>query len=226
MKLMIDEGQIQVIRRLYDVFPAEGVTTNPSILAKTGRPPYEVLKEIRAFIGKEAQLHVQVTGESREEMLEESRRIRRELGENTFIKVPVNREGMAAIRLMKQDKALVTGTAVYTRMQAYLAAQAGADYVAPYVNRIDNLGADGIQTVKDIHALFRNNGLSTQVLAASFKNSQQVQELCLCGIGAATVSADVMERLLKNDAVDMAVSVFRKDFEGLCGQGKTMKDCG
>ena len=74
--------------------------------------------------------------------------------------------------------------------------------------------------------LFQNNGLKTQVLAASFKNSQQVQELCLYGIGAATVSADVMESLLKNDAVDMAVSVFRRDFEGLCGQGKTMKNCG
>lgn len=226
MKLIIDEGQIQVIRRLYDVFPAGGVTTNPSILAKAGRPPYESLKEIRALIGKEAQLHVQVTGGTREEMLGESRRIRKELGENTFIKVPVNREGLAAIRLMKKEGALVTGTAVYTRMQAYLAAEAGADYVAPYVNRIDNLGADGIRTTKDIHMLFQNNGLKTQVLAASFKNSQQVQELCLYGIGAATVSADVMESLLKNDAVDMAVSVFRRDFEGLCGQGKTMKNCG
>ena len=225
MKLIIDEGQIEVIQRLYQVFPAEGVTTNPSILAKAGRPPFAALKEIRQFIGKAAQLHVQVVSGDRNVMLKEAERIRRELGENTYIKVPVTREGLAAIGLLKKEGALVTGTAVYTRLQAYLAAQAGADYVAPYVNRIDNLGGDGIRTVKDIHDLFRNNGCKTQVLAASFKNSQQVQELCQHGIGAATISADVMEGLLKNAAVDLAVSAFRTDFEGLCGQGRTMYDC-
>ena len=107
-------------------------------------------------------------------------------------------------------------------MQAYLAAKAGAKYAAPYVNRIDNLGANGIKAAKDIHDIFRNNGLSTQVLAASFKNCQQVLELAEYGVGAATVSPDVMEAFLKLDAVNAAVDAFRRDFEGLCGEGKTM----
>lgn len=225
MKLIIDEGKIDVIRRLYEVFPLEGVTTNPSILAKTGRPPFAVLKEIRSLIGEKAQLHVQVISPEAKDMVQEAQRILSLLGENTYIKVPVTAQGLKAIRLLKQEGVKVTGTAVYTRLQAYLAGQAGADYVAPYVNRIDNLGSDGIGTAKAIHDLFRNNGMSTQVLAASFKNLHQVQELCVYGIGAATVSSAVMEQMVKNDAVDQAVLTFQRDFEGLCGPGKTMKDC-
>ena len=107
-------------------------------------------------------------------------------------------------------------------MQAFLAAKAGADYAAPYVNRMDNLGTDGIGNTKIIHDIFQKNGLKTQVLAASFKNSFQVLELCRYGVGAATIAPDVIEGLLKNDSVSMAVEAFIHDFEGLCGEGKTM----
>jgi len=110
-------------------------------------------------------------------------------------------------------------------MQGYLAGKAGAKYAAPYVNRIDNLGADGIKTAKEIHDIYKNNNLNTEVLAASFKNSQQVLELCKYGIGAATISPDVIEGLIKNPTVDMAVKAFQDDFEKLCGQGKSMLNC-
>lgn len=129
------------------------------------------------------------------------------------------------MKALKKDGTNVTATAIYTQMQAYLAGKAGADYAAPYVNRIDNLGANGVKTTKDIHDIFKKNGLKTEVLAASFKNSQQVLELCQYGIGASTISPDVIEGLIKNDSVTMAVSAFVKDFEELCGTGRTMKDC-
>lgn len=222
MKLIIDDAHIDKIKQLYEYFPVDGVTTNPSILAKAGRDPYEVLGEIRAFLGAEGELHVQVLSQTAEEMVAEAGRIRAALGENTFVKVPVTREGLKAIKLLAAAGCNVTATAIYTQMQAYLAAKAGAKYAAPYVNRIDNLGANGIQAAKDIHDIFRNNGLSTQVLAASFKNCQQVLELAEYGVGAATVSPDVMEAFLKLDAVNAAVDAFRRDFEGLCGEGKTM----
>ncbi len=118
----------------------------------------------------------------------------------------------------------ITATAIYTPMQAYLAAKAGADYAAPYVNRIDNLGANGIESTKMIQNIFENNGFKTQILAASFKNSNQVQELCAYGVGAATVAPDVIENLIKNACVTTAVEDFIRDFEGLCGKGKTMLD--
>lgn len=225
MKFIIDDANVEAIKNLYEYFPVEGVTTNPSILAKSRRSPYEVLKEIREFIGKDADLHVQVISKNAADMVTEAVEIQERLGENTFIKVPTTREGLKAMKLLSAKGVKITATAIYTPMQAFLAAKAGAAYAAPYVNRIDNLGADGIETVKKIHDIFKNNGLRTEVLAASFKNSQQVLDLCAYGIGAATIAPDVIEGLIKNDAVTSAVDAFTNDFEGLCGKSKTMKDC-
>lgn len=225
MKFIIDDANVEAIKNLYEYFPVEGVTTNPSILAKSRRSPYEVLKEIREFIGKDADLHVQVISKNAADMVTEAVEIQERLGENTFIKVPTTREGLKAMKLLSAKGVKITATAIYTPMQAFLAAKAGAAYAAPYVNRIDNLGADGIGTVKKIHDIFQNNGLKTEVLAASFKNSQQVLDLCAYGIGAATIAPDVIEGLIRNDAVSAAVDAFTKDFEELCGKSKTMKDC-
>ena len=223
MKFIIDDADIAKIKDIYNTFAVDGVTTNPSILAKSGRQPYEVLMEIREFIGPDAELHVQVIALDAEGMVRDGHRIVEVLGKNTYVKVPTTKEGLRAMKLLHGEGIRVTATAIYTRMQAFLAAKAGADYAAPYVNRIDNLGGDGVKTAQDIHDIFRKNGLNCQVLAASFKNSQQVQELCEYGIGAATISPDVIEALIKNDSVTMAVEAFVKDFEGLCGKGVTME---
>ena len=221
MKLLIDDANIAKIKKLYDLYPIDGVTTNPSILAKSGRQPYDVLKEIRAFIGDD-ELHAQVLSRKAEDMIEEAHKMAEILGKNTFIKVPSIPEGFKAMKALSKDGFKITATAIYTPMQAYLAAKSGADYAAPYVNRIDNLGANGIETTKTIQNIFENNGFKTQILAASFKNSNQVQELCAYGVGAATVAPDVIEGLVKNACVDSAVEAFISDFEGLCGAGKTM----
>lgn len=223
MKFIIDDADIAKIKDIYNTFAVDGVTTNPSILAKSGRQPYEVLTEIREFIGPDAELHVQVIAQDAEGMVRDGHRIVEVLGKNTYVKVPTTKEGLRAMKMLHGEGIRVTATAIYTRMQAFLAAKAGADYAAPYVNRIDNLGGDGVKAAQDIHDIFRKNGLDCQVLAASFKNSQQVQELCEYGIGAATISPDVIEALIKNDSVTMAVEAFVKDFEGLCGKGVTME---
>ncbi len=225
MKFIIDDANIEKIKEIYTTFPADGVTTNPSILAKNGKQPFETLKEIREFIGEDAELHVQVVALDMEGMIEDAHRIQKELGKNTYVKIPTTKEGLKAMKALKKEGAKITATAIYTQMQAFLAGKIGADYAAPYVNRIDNLGADGIKTAKDIHDIFKNNNLKTEVLAASFKNSQQVLELCKYGIGASTMSPDVIEGLIKNDSVAMAVDAFTKDFEKLCGENVTMKNC-
>jgi TalC/MipB family fructose-6-phosphate aldolase len=225
MKFIVDYANLDQIKEMYEYFPVDGVTTNPSILAKEGKNPYVLLKEIREFIGAEAELHVQVISLDAESMVKEAHRIQQELGANTYVKVPVTREGLKAMKALAAEGANITATAIYTQMQAYLAGKAGAHYAAPYVNRIDNLGADGIKVAKDIHDIFKKNGLKTEVLAASFKNSQQVLELAAYGVGASTISPDVIEGLIKLDSVTSAVAAFVKDFEGLCGEGKTMIDC-
>lgn len=225
MKLLIDNADLAKIKTIYNFFPVDGVTTNPSILAKTGCDPYTVLKAIRAFIGQEAELHVQAVARSAEEMVAEGRQIAEILGRNTYIKIPSVKEGLKAMTILSGEGYRVTATAIYTPMQAFLAAKAGADYAAPYVNRIDDLGADGIQTVEKIQDIFTMNGMKTQILAASFKNSQQVQSLCAYGIGAATLAPEIFDKLIGHASVASAVEAFISDFESLCGPGKTMRDC-
>lgn len=225
MKLIIDDAHMEQIQKIYEYYPVDGVTTNPSILAKSGRKPYEVLREIRGFIGGNAELHVQVVANTAEGMLKDAERILDELGSNTYVKVPSVPEGFKAMMALKKKKINITATAVYTPMQAFLAAKSGAAYAAPYINRIDNMGYNGIQVAKNIHDIFRNNGLQTEVLAASFKNSQQLLELCEYGIGASTVSPDVIEVLVKNPAITSAIDDFISDFEMLTGEGMTMSDC-
>lgn len=226
MKFLIDDANIDKIKEIYNYYPMDGVTTNPSILSKNGRAPYEVLKEIREFIGNEAELHVQVVSTKAEEMVKEGRKIVEVLGRNTFIKIPTIPEGVKAMQILSKEGYNVTATAIYTAMQGFIAAKSGAKYVAPYVNRIDNLGADGIATAREIHNILKANNLDTHVLAASFTNSQQVQSMCLSGIGAVTIAPNVLHNLIKNASVADAEDTFLLDFESLCGEGKTMYNCG
>jgi TalC/MipB family fructose-6-phosphate aldolase len=225
MKLIVDFANLDQIKELYEYYPLDGVTTNPSILAKEEKNPYEVLKGIREFIGPDADLHVQVISLDAETIIKEARVIQQKLGATTYIKIPVTREGLKAMKALALEGANITATAIYTQMQAYLAAKAGAHYAAPYVNRIDNLGVNGVKVAKEIHDIFKNNGLKTEVLGASFKNSQQVLELAAYGVGAVTIFPDVIEGLINLDSVTCAVDAFVKDFEKLCGDGKTMLDC-
>lgn len=224
MKLIIDDANIEEIKRVYEFYPIDGVTTNPSILAKYGRHPYDVLKEIREFIGKDAELHVQAVSKSAEGIIEEAHRIVNELGENTFVKIPSIPEGFKAMKLLYNEGIKTTATVIYTPLQAYLAGKSGASYVAPYVNRIDDMGYDGVLIAKAIHEIFKNNNMGTEVLAASFKNSQQVLELCKCGIGASTVSPHVIDDFVKNQAIDAAIDTFISDFESITREGATMSN--
>lgn len=225
MKLLIDDANIEKIKRIYEYYAVDGVTTNPSILAAEKRNPYEVLKEIRTFIGEEAELHVQVVSTSADEMIKEGYKIVKELGKNTYIKIPTIPEGLKAMKKLSSEGYKITATAIYTPMQAFLAAKAGADYAAPYVNRIDNLGTNGIEVARKIHDIFKNNNFKTQILAASFKNSLQVLELCEYGVGASTVAPEIIEGLIKNTSISSAVDAFVDDFENLCGKNKTMLNC-
>lgn len=225
MKLCIDDANVEKIRRIYDCYPVDGVSTNPSILAKTGRKPYEVLKEIRGIVGEDGELFVQAISLRAEGIVEEAHRIAAELGETTLTKIPCVPEGFKAMKQLKAEGLRFIGTAVYTPMQGFLAAKCGAEYVAPYVNRIDNMGFDGVQVSKDIHDAIQRSNLDSGLLAASFKNSQQVLELVKYGVKAITAAPEVIEGLVKNAAVDAAIAQFNEDFAGLVGEGKTMADC-
>lgn len=220
MKLLIDDANINNIKRICEFYPIDGVTTNPSILAKTGKNPYTVLKEIRQYIGDNSELHVQTVARTAEGMVKDAHKILECLGKNTYIKIPAIPEGFKAMKILNKEGILITAIAIYTPTQALISAKCNASYVAPYINRIDNMGYNGIYVAKKIQNILKNNGLNTEILAASFKNLQQLLELYEYGIGAATLSLDVIESLVKNKAIDD----FINDFKKLTENGKTMSD--
>ena len=129
------------------------------------------------------------------------------------------------MRILSGQGFHITATAIYSIQQAYLAGKAGADYAAPYINRIENLGADGIPYAKRIQKIFKKNDMKTELLAASFKNTLQVLELAEYGVGAVTVAPDVLDSLVNNPAVAAAIDTFILDFAELCGDGKDMSNC-
>ena len=218
MKLFIDDANIEAIKRINDLYPVDGVTTNPSILSKAGRIPKETLLEIRKVLGEDKIIFAQAVALDYDGMLKDARMIMDLLGKNTIVKIPSIPVGFKAISALKAEGISTCGTVVYTPMQAYLAAKAGASYVAPYVNRIDNMGYNGVETVKEIQDILENNCMDSEVLAASFKNSQQVLELAKYGVGSATAAADVIESFVKNLAIDGAINDFVVDFEKLTGK--------
>ena len=224
MKLFIDGADVREIRRLCGLYPIDGVTTNPSILAGVGGDPVSLLKKIRGVIGEERLLFAQAIPRDSEGMMRDARALVRLLGPNTIVKIPCVPEGFRAIRLLSGEGIRTCGTVVYTPLQAWLAAKAGAEYAAPYVNRIDSMGYDGERIVKEIQDILMRHGMRTEILAASFKNSQQVLSLCAYGIGAATCAPAVIDGFVKSRAIDGAVEDFILDFERVAGRGRTMAD--
>ena len=225
MKFLIDDAHLDKIKEIYEFFPIAGVTTNPTILSKVGGNPFDTLKQIRKFIGEDADLHVQAVSRTAEKIVEEAHHIVNQLGANTYIKIPAVPEGFKAMEiLLHNSEILITATAIYTPMQAFIAGQCGASYAAPYINRIDNMGFNGLRVAQEIQQIFSANRMETEVIAASFKNSQQVLELCKCGVGAATLSPEIFSAMVKNSAINDAVENFIADFENFAGQDKTMLD--
>jgi fructose-6-phosphate aldolase 2 len=213
MKIVIDSANVDTIKKLIDYYPIDGVTTNPSIIVKEKRPFLPLLKEIRSIIGDERMLHVQVLSSTATEMVEEAINNREQLGGNYYTKIPVTREGIKAIKELKLKGIKVLATTIYTPMQAIVAAKAGANYVAPYVNRIENLSGNGIQVVEEIRTMFDQYNLSCKILAASFKNVRQVQGVCLAGAHAITAGGDIIESLLNHPSTQGDVEQFQEDWK-------------
>jgi fructose-6-phosphate aldolase 2 len=220
MLYLLDTANLDQIKRAFDLYPMSGVTTNPTIISKEKRSFLDILKGIREIIGEDKMLHVQAVSKNADEIVKEAEYITNTIGGNIYIKVPVIPEGIKAMKILKSKGIKITATAVFTADQALMAAVAGADFVAPYVNRIDNISGNGVNVVKEIVELFKIYNLNTKVLAASFKNVQQVHEVALAGGQSATVNADIMDGLLSHPLTDWSVDQFVSDWEGVYGKGK------
>lgn len=224
VQLLIDHANLASIRGLLEYLPIDGVTTNPSILAREGGNPLETLRSIRRLLPDEAVLHAQAVATTPEALVDEARALRAEFGKNFYVKIPVTRAGLEAIKVLGKEDFPLTATGVYSPLQALIAAKAGARYAAPYVNRLDNMGVDGIGVAAQIHEIFVANDVEADVLAASFKNSRQILELARLGIGAVTASPDVLASLVAHAATTEAIEGQNGDLAGIIGAGRTMLD--
>jgi len=224
MLYLLDTADVRAIARCVDLFPLAGVTTNPTLIARAKRPLLSILTEIRAIIGERAMLHAQVMGADAETMAAEAARLCDRFGPNLYPKIPITPQGLKAIRQLAAAGFSVTATAIATPQQALLAARAGAAFTAPYVNRIDNASGDGPGVVAQMVRLFSTFGLPTRVLAASFKNVQQVHAVAMAGAHAATMSPDLLEQVLAHPLTDSGVAGFNHDWAAAFGSGTTVLD--
>ena len=220
MIYILDTADLEAIKHCNEFYPLSGVTTNPSIIAKAKTDFWELVCDIRKIIGDDKMLHVQTTAEKAEDIVAEARLLRERLGGEFYIKIPIGEEGLKAMMLLKKLGIGVTMTAIFTPAQALMAAMAGADFVAPYVNRLDSIMGDGVRVVSEIVEQFELYGIETRVLAASFKNAEQVHKCALAGCHSVTVTADIMKNLISHPMTDAAIEGFDRDWRSVYGDKK------
>lgn len=223
MLYILDTADLAAIRHCNEFYPLAGVTTNPSIIAKEKGDFWKLVKEIRSIIGEEKMLHVQTTQKKAEKIVEEAKLLKEELKGDFYVKIPIGEEGLKATMELKKLGIGVTMTAIFTPAQALIAAMAGASFVAPYVNRLDNILGDGTEVVAEIVKQLAHYGSDCKVLAASFKNAEQVHKCASAGCHSVTVAADILKTIISHPMTDAAIAGFDKDWAAVYGE-KTIAD--
>lgn len=214
MEILIDTANVEAVKKYSDIYDLTGVTCNPSILAKEEPNFYGILDKIRAIIGPNKELHIQLTAPDFDGMLREADSIAEHFGKaHTYLKVPTNEEGIKTIKRLKRDGFLVTATAIYTSQQGMLALSVGADYLAPYYNRMSNAGYDAHQQIADLVYLIDRWHLPSKILAASFHNAWQVLDALLAGAHAVTTAPEYLSAMVNTPDVSDALDKFNKDWE-------------
>ncbi|EAR4438651.1 fructose-6-phosphate aldolase [Salmonella enterica] len=216
MELYLDTANVAEVERLARIFPIAGVTTNPSIVAASKESVWDVLPRLQNAIGEEGTLFAQTMSRDAKGMVEEAKRLNNTIP-GIVVKIPVTAEGLAAIKLLKKEGIVTLGTAVYSASQGLLAALAGAKYVAPYVNRVDAQGGDGIRMVQELQTLLERHAPDSMVLAASFKTPRQALDCLLAGCQAITLPLDVAQQMLNTPAVESAIEKFEQDWKNAFG---------
>jgi len=218
MEYMLDTVNINDIKEYSEYFHITGITSNPSIIKAEGKIDFfNHFKEIRTIIGLDKSLHIQVIAEDYEGIMAEAKVILENVDKHVYIKVPVTQEGVKAIRALKALDVGVTATAIYTKAQGFLAMEAGADFIAPYFNRMENMDIDPREVITAFADIIDRYEYKTKILAASFKNMGQVNDAFLCGAQTATMAPAILGDALKMPAIKKAVDDFSIDWKGIFG---------
>ncbi|RUM42374.1 MAG: fructose-6-phosphate aldolase [Desulfurobacterium sp.] len=209
MKFFIDTADINEIRAAMEMGMVDGVTTNPTLISKTGRPFLEVAKEIVETVPGPVSL--EVVSLDTQGMVDEARRLSK-LGDNVVIKIPMTTEGLKAVKILSQEGIKTNVTLVFSPLQAILAAKAGANYVSPFVGRLDDIGHDGMELISQIVQIYDNYGFETEVIVASIRHPQHVLQAALIGADIATIPFKVIKQLAKHPLTDVGLQRFLEDW--------------
>lgn len=208
MKLYLDTANVEEIREL--AWLIDGVTTNPTLVAREGRPFHEVLREICALV--RGPVSAEVLALDEDGMVREARELAA-LAPNVVVKIPMTEAGLKAVQALTREGIRTNVTLVFSANQALLAAKAGASYVSPFVGRIDDAGGDGMAVVEEILALYENYGFPTEVIVASVRHPGHVLQAALLGAPIATVPYAVLKKLVGHALTDAGIAQFLKDWQ-------------
>jgi len=210
MQFFIDTANIDEIKQAIDWGILDGVTTNPTLAAKTGRPFMDVVKDILSIV--DGPVSLETVSLDTEGMVKEGRFLA-ELGDNVVVKIPMTKEGMKAVNILEEEGIPTNVTLIFSPMQALIAAKAGASYVSPFIGRLDDISTDGMNLIRDIRTIFDNYGYETEIIAASIRHPIHVLEAAKAGADIATIPFNVLEALFKHPLTDIGIDKFLKDWE-------------
>ena len=218
MKLFVDTGKIEDIKKANDLGVICGVTTNPSLIAKEGgRSQEEILKEIASIVDGPISGEVKATTVDAEGMIKEGREIAA-MHPNMIVKIPMTAEGLKAVKVLSAEGIKTNVTLIFSANQAILAANAGATYVSPFLGRLDDINMAGIDLIRDIAEIFDIYGYETEIIAASVRNPIHVTDCALAGADIATVPYSVIETMINHPLTTAGIEKFQKDYIAVFGE--------
>lgn len=210
MKIFLDTANIDHIREANDLGVIDGVTTNPSLIAKEGRRFEEVVKEICSVV--DGPISAEAVAENAGSMFEEAKELSK-IHPNVIIKVPMTAEGLKVVKMCKEASIKTNVTLIFSANQALLAAKAGATYVSPFVGRIDDITEYGMELVRRISAIFMNYGIETEIIVASVRSPIHVLEAAEAGADISTIPYKVLMQMVKHPLTDIGIQKFLSDWE-------------
>ncbi len=210
MKFFVDTAEIDAIAELNDLGMVDGVTTNPSLIKKSGRDIIEVTKEICALV--DGPVSAEVTAVDAETMIAEGRKLV-EIAENIAVKVPLTWDGLKACKTLTDDGHMVNVTLCFSANQALLAAKAGATFISPFIGRLDDINLDGMELIEDIRTIYDNYGFDTQILAASIRSANHILDSARLGADVITAPPAVIKSLVNHPLTDKGLATFLADIK-------------
>lgn len=209
MKLFIDTADVAQIREAWSWGIIDGVTTNPSHVAKSGRKPSEVYREICDIV--DGPISLEAIALDAEGIVKEAVKLAK-IHKNVVVKVPIMKEGLKAVKVLAAEGYKTNVTVTFSPLQALLAAKVGATYVSPFVGRLDAVGHDGMELVRQIKAIYRNYGFTTQIITAAARHPLHVLQAALAGSDVMTMSFDILQQLYQHPLTDAVLDIFLKDW--------------